>query len=184
MRTDKPFEKFLSIMRAREAERFVPEGGVVVDFGCGYDALFLRRIAGRVRKGVGIDRDVPKGEGNLSFIRAGLGPGLPVKGGSADMVVMLAVVEHLDDPLAVLGEARRILRRGGLIAMTFPSGRAEPLLRIFAKLGALEPENIGEHKSHFKSGGVPGMLRKAGFSGVRRKPFQLGLNNLAVARKK
>ena len=43
------------------------------------------------------------------------GDTIPLRDGSVDTVMLLEVLEHLDDPAQLLGEARRVARRGVLV---------------------------------------------------------------------
>lgn len=43
------------------------------------------------------------------------GDTIPLRDGSVDTVMLLEVLEHLDDPARLLGEARRVARRGVLV---------------------------------------------------------------------
>jgi SAM-dependent methyltransferase len=45
----------------------------------------------------------------------------PLPAGSVSAVVLLDVLEHVSDPVAVLGHARRVLRKGGGIVVTVPA---------------------------------------------------------------
>jgi SAM-dependent methyltransferase len=44
------------------------------------------------------------------------GERLPLDDGSVDTVILLEVIEHLDDPRALLAEAKRVARRGVLVS--------------------------------------------------------------------
>lgn len=45
---------------------------------------------------------------------------LPMADGSVDLVIMNDAMEHVADPVAVLGEVRRVLARGGRLCVNFP----------------------------------------------------------------
>lgn len=90
--------------------------GRLVDVGCGrkpYEA-FLRH---RVTSHIGVDRaDSLHGTARIDVIGDALATGLP--SGSAETVLMSQVLEHLEDPLAALREARRLLVGGGHLILS------------------------------------------------------------------
>lgn len=51
----------------------------------------------------------------------GQGDRVPLRDGCADVVTLLDVIEHLDEPGLTLREARRLLRPGGLVIVTVPA---------------------------------------------------------------
>src|SRR5262249_50785885 len=58
----------------------------------------------------------PDTPGNLEFMTADV-YGLPFEDESFDVVHAHQVLQHLTDPVAALGEMRRVLRSGGLLAV-------------------------------------------------------------------
>ncbi len=105
------------------------EGRVAVDFGCGSgdNALVLARRGARV---VGVDisesllrlaarRMAVNGmDGRADFI-AGSAHDLPIRDGSADVVLGIAILHHLD-LAATSAEVHRILRPGGIAVFQEP----------------------------------------------------------------
>lgn len=53
--------------------------------------------------------------------RAEMGRPLPLADGSADLLLCQEGIEHIGDPLGLLGEFNRVLRPGGTLAITTPS---------------------------------------------------------------
>ena len=105
------------------AERGVdPAGKVVIDIGCG-GGLFAEEVAGLGASVIGIDpapgaiasaRKHAAGAGLAIDYRVGSGEHLPADDACADIAYCVDVLEHVADVSAVVGEAARVLRPGGL----------------------------------------------------------------------
>jgi SAM-dependent methyltransferase len=105
--------------------RHLPKDGLVVDAGCGTAKwpLFLRARGYRVigvdvshRAGVLARRASP----GFGFVQGDVRTA-PLRDGCADAVISLGVIEHDEvGPLAALREARRILRRDGVLVLSVP----------------------------------------------------------------
>ena len=110
------------------------EGLRVVDVGCGMGDRTVVAARCGASLAVGIDSDPEKlrwarrllrhtGTVGTRFVQ-GSADALPLRDGSFDLVLLLDVVEHLEDPLRALEELARILRPGGRVLVTFPPYRS------------------------------------------------------------
>lgn len=113
----------------RVAARLPLAGARGLDIGCG-DGVMLYKISRRGGKAVGVEMD-PTGVGLAARMlrRHEVSPvaltrasayALPFADGAFDFVTMVEVLEHLDDVETLLGEIRRVLRPGGVLALTTP----------------------------------------------------------------
>ena len=100
--------------RSDEANRICMAGmrGLLLDIGCGF---FTDKFAfGSAVTYVGLDitdraRDVRADAHSLPFADS-----------SVDSLLLVGVLEHVDDPVGVLAEARRVLKPGGLGYVAVP----------------------------------------------------------------
>lgn len=90
----------------------------VYDVGCGTKP-FGRFLSGVAGSHIGIDMAGGfYGESAVDVI--GIADAIPVRDAVADAVLSSQVIEHLPDPEEALREARRILKPGGLLFISFP----------------------------------------------------------------
>jgi SAM-dependent methyltransferase len=108
-------------------ERFF-DGKVVVDIGPG-PLGFPDACPARVSIGVEPLADLYREHGLLlegsdaRYLAVGA-EDVPLESGSVDVVVARNSLDHVDDPDAVLREARRLLRPGGTLILNFDAGHA------------------------------------------------------------
>jgi SAM-dependent methyltransferase len=141
--------------------------GTMLEIGCAF-GLFLEQARRRGWVVRGTERSAFAGE----WARRELGLDVDtsrdalanVPSGSQDVVVLWDVIEHLRYPLDMMVEARRILRPGGLLALT--TGDVGSLgARLYGRRWFLiTPPH---HLFYFDRQSMPKLLDKAGFA-VRR----------------
>jgi len=177
-------DSLLRRARAARARRVVEKypGCVMLDIGCGHEARLLRDVEPYISRGFGLDRKASAlNSDKLTIIRADLGTRLPFDNESLDVISMLAVLEHVDDPVAVLKEIRRILRPEGALVITVPSPAAKPVLEILAfRLRLVSAAEIAEHKNYFAKRDLERLSAQADLRMLQHRYFQCGFNNFAV----
>jgi ubiquinone/menaquinone biosynthesis C-methylase UbiE len=102
-----------------------------LDLGCGHQVFAEWMTAEEIelvsRAGlfVGVDVDVPGVQAHRNLKNPVLGnlTSLPFSDGAFEMITANMVVEHLDQPLAVLDEVHRVLRPGGCFIFHTPNSR-------------------------------------------------------------
>ena len=117
-------------LRAVNAEKYISRRERLLDIGCG-DGYFIKRSKCKERYGL----DKLLGDEVTSA--------LDFPDAFFDYVTMLAVIEHITDPLPLLKEIFRVLKPRGRFVFTTPKKQAEFFLRLYAR-------NIDEeHESYF-----------------------------------
>ncbi len=103
-----------------------PEGGLIVDIGCGTGGV-TRRIADRFGRAavLGVEpsvaltdkaRSLAGDRANLEFL-VGDGAALDLGDDGADIAILHTVLSHVADPAPLVAEAARILRPGGTLVV-------------------------------------------------------------------
>jgi glycosyltransferase involved in cell wall biosynthesis/2-polyprenyl-3-methyl-5-hydroxy-6-metoxy-1,4-benzoquinol methylase len=106
----------------RESLSFLQIDGDVLDVGCG-DASMRVALGDRIRTYFGIDINCAA----TDFVAPGRAESLFVVDRRFDTVLMHSVLQHVEDPKAALGEARRVLRPDGKLALNVCVDDPNPL---------------------------------------------------------
>jgi SAM-dependent methyltransferase len=95
---------------------------VVLDAGCGSGRVFQHRLAGRVRRVVGVDiTDELRANANIDdAVKSDLSR-LAFLGTRFDVAIMSHVAEHLTEPDLVFLEIARVLKPGGRLVLLTPN---------------------------------------------------------------
>jgi SAM-dependent methyltransferase len=128
---------------------FVGQGKRVLDLGCRSGALTRHFLEGNSVVGLDIDPAALDKAAALGIepVRANVEEPLPFEDASFEVVVAGELVEHLQFPDALVGEIRRVLRPGGVLAGSVPNAfRVQSRLRF---LRGRPPEDDPTHLRMF-----------------------------------
>jgi len=187
-----PVDRFGVWLSARQIRKYAGSlrGKTLGDFGCGYDATFVRTVLPEVQRVVLIDSALAKDLKDEPKVRAIEGV-LPealkqVPSESLDIVLCISVLEHLWDPQTALQECFRIVRPGGICIFNVPSWRGKGFLEFSAfRLGLSPMDEITDHKTYYDVKDLWLLLTQAGFlpSNIRCFSHKFGLNTFAACTK-
>ena len=157
------FRGRLAVLLATLRHALPPRPLRLLEFGCGTgNVLAALREFGDV---VGIESHAELGAIARSAgldVRAGSLPhDVALEPGSADVVLLLDVLEHLDDEVAALATARAALRPGGLLMITVPA---------YAWLWSAHDVALG-HRRRYTAATLRGVVERASFEVLRISYF-------------
>lgn len=148
------------------------QGGRLLEVGCG-EGWFLAaaKAAGYAVQGLDFSEDAlrrfhPELLSSVRFGDAFEGlDRLIDEGAAVDVCVIEHVLEHVLDPEALLGRLRRILRPGGVAAISVPNdfNPIQMALRASGRLGRDVWVVPPEHISYFNTDNLPRLVERCGF---------------------
>jgi|SRR5262245_1251425 len=190
-RAHSPVDRFGVWLSARALRRHVPSfaGKSVGDFGCGYQARFVRSVLGEIERAVLVDVALApdlKADRRITAIEGKLPNALRgVEDSSLDVVMCVNVLEHLRAPLETLVGLRRVTAPGGVCLVNVPSWRGKRFLEFSAYRLKLSPaEEIDDHKTYYDPRDLWPLLVAAGFGphNIECRKHKFGLNTFAACR--
>jgi glycosyltransferase involved in cell wall biosynthesis len=175
-------EPMLRNLRMRPVVQHIKPAEVLVDVGCDDPPLTLLAFEEKFKKLIGLDIIVKdRTEGKISLKYADFDTTIPLEDNLADTITMLAVLEHLDHPEAIVRELYRIAKPGGQVLLTVPAPPVKPILEFLAKIRVVRPDMIAQHKNYFTKKRLQKIFTDAGFRQVEVKNFQIVFNTFLHA---
>lgn len=183
------FQKYWHLRRFVEVLKVIkPVDGPVLDIGC-HSGTFTSKILSLIgsKKIYGIDVSQPaiflaKKRIPYGNFRVGDAQKLPFKSNFFEATFCLEVLEHIDDPVAVLREISRVLKKGGYAVLLVPSDNK--LFKIIWFLWTFYyPHWRHAHVQSFKDDSLEGAVKLAGLKIKTVKTFHRGMLKLIVAEK-
>ncbi|HMD14465.1 MAG TPA: class I SAM-dependent methyltransferase, partial [Bacteroidota bacterium] len=175
---------FLERQRIRHVLRYIPSNVDILDIGCGRANILASLPPLKRYVGVDVLQEVVDNNNKCfpeqSFFCVNIErDGLPIVT-TFDVIIMLAVLEHLIDPLAMVKNLKKYLAERGKIVLTTPHPCAELPHRAGATVGIFSREAAKENNIFFDRSMLADLSRQAGLVITDYKRFQFGLNQVAV----
>ena len=148
----------------------LPNDWVIADLGCGTGQV-TSELSGCVKRVIGVDRSSAMlaaankrlaGYSNVD-LRQGTLEKLPIEDSICDAAVMMVVLSYLADPVAVLTEAKRIIKQGGSLVLIDLQKHSRDDFR----------KEMGQEWLGFSSDEIENYLKQAGFSDVSYRDLPL-----------
>jgi len=152
------FRRRMKLIRPRVG----PAAPRVLDVGCA-TGIFLEvaREAGWQAEGLDISRYALERARHRGFeVHEGTLTGAGLAAGRYDVITLWDLIEHVPDPAAVLAECHRLLRPGGLLALSTPDAGSVPARLLGGRW--LGFRSIDEHLYFFSRRTMGAMLGAAG----------------------
>lgn len=145
-------------LRAVNAEKYMGPGKSHLDIGCG-DGYFLKRS--KCTERYGLDK----------LLGDEVRDTLDFPDEFFDFVTMLAVIEHVPNPEALIREIHRVLKPGSKLILTTPKKSAEWLINLYVK------DIDEEHETYFSLESMSKMTEGL-FQITHNHTFIFGLNQV------
>lgn len=181
-----PFDRLLRKIRIWKALSFVDtQNKVLLDVGCGRQASVGWKFKDKLSRYVGIDRDIPCVQiQNVTLIESSAEQMLEhIKESSVDVIIALAVLEHLKKPQDFIKDCQKVLKKGGQLVITTPPPNSKDILELLSKLNIINGDEIDEHENYFTKKALEDLLNNSELQLTYYKKFLFGFNSILVAKK-
>jgi 2-polyprenyl-3-methyl-5-hydroxy-6-metoxy-1,4-benzoquinol methylase len=164
---------------------FIPPGANILDIGCDNGSLLEYLPTCEFYLGLDSQESIisrnkqQNKQANISFVCANFND-FAWQGSPFNLVVMTAVLEHLEDISSTLFRLKSITTQNALVLLTTPTPISRFILRAGAAFRFFARDSLHEHKNYF---------RKSDFQHLRDwkleryKRFEFRMNQLVVLRK-
>jgi 2-polyprenyl-3-methyl-5-hydroxy-6-metoxy-1,4-benzoquinol methylase len=175
-------DRVLQRWRIAKAKPFIAPGSQILDIGSADGALFRQLGRWKGERCLGID---PTLKADIRVDDVPLVAGCFPKDMPAvepfDVITLLAVLEHFppSEYENLQGGCIKFLKPGGRLIITVPSAAVDRILAVLKFLRLIDGMSLEEHHG-YQVEQTTAIFPAKSFRLLRRKGFQLGLNNLFV----
>ena len=181
-------DKLIAKLRQREMKKNISlKNKNILDFGCGSNFKKLISIYKDCQSITAVDRtgsDFKKNDfyfynyqDDLNILEK------KIMNQKFDVVILSAVIEHLDKPELVLNILKKRLSDDGIIFLTAPSLAAKPVLEFLGyKLNVINADLVKEHKRYYNLDEYKKLSKLIKMDIKKFYFFQLGLNTVCILR--
>jgi 2-polyprenyl-3-methyl-5-hydroxy-6-metoxy-1,4-benzoquinol methylase len=160
-------------------------GKKIIDFGCGSNFKDISKRYYKASKAILIDIHGDNfTNNNIKFINYDNNLNkidIEVKNEKFDIIILAAVIEHLDNPEEIIKYLKKFLNQDGYFFLTAPSIYSKGILEFMAfKIGIINAKLVREHKRYYNKKQYIELAKKAECSLINFKYFLLGMNTLAI----
>ncbi len=162
---------------------------IVVDAGCGYNAVFLNYIKSKFspRKLIAFDIKLNSFVLHREWIltyESDLNKDFSLPE-APDLVLCSAVLEHLDNPQNFLRQVYENLKKWWCLVLTAPSIWSQPVLECLAKFRLIDALEIRDHKQYYTRDKLIRYLQMAWFEkkNIHHHYFEFKMNNFVLVKK-
>ncbi len=174
---------FLVRKRIEAVKPFLAGRKRICDIGCGvfrWDSMLAEEVS---YTGIDAEEDIVRyNQGHFAheFYKKNIEEdSLQDIGGSFDLVIMLAVIEHFRQPDAVLRKLQSILSPQGIIVLTTPHPCGDSILNLGARIGLFSNDKRTHH-TLLNRRLLGEISLSAGFRVREYRRFLFGFNQLAI----
>ena len=156
----------------------------VLELGCGFwgSNLVTMKAIYPAMSFTGVDLSVSKDVTSVQMIQGNVTSWVPNR--QFDVVLSLAVVEHLPDPQNHFRLLADCVKDTGRIGLTTPTPQSHFMLKILSRLGIFDRSEIDDHKSYLTESGIQTLATISKLTVEEFYTFSFGLNQWALLRKK
>ncbi len=179
-------DKIIAKLRSIEMKKnIVLKDKVILDFGCGSNFNKLKMIYKDCKHVIAIDRtgndfnadkfSYLNYQNSLDILNE------KVKKFQFDIIILTAVIEHLEKPEEVLNILKLRLKKDGVIFLTAPAWRAKKILEFMGyKLNIINADLVREHKRYYDKSEYEKLSNLINMKIKKFYFFQFGLNTVCI----
>jgi SAM-dependent methyltransferase len=179
-------DKLIAYLRNREVfNNNDLDNKYILDFGCGSDFNALKKRYEKTKETFLIDRCANSfREGKFTFVNyedsiENLDNELKEK--KFDIIIMCAIIEHLDHPEKIINYLKKYLTNDGYFFLTAPSVYSKPVLEFMGfKLGIINSDLLSEHKRYYNKKEYDELAKKTKLNLKKFYFFELKMNTAAI----